>query len=91
MVKLALLDRAGTDSRSLLTAQREQLAPIGAALADRLARAEGFDRTLARWRYETVSAALRFLDAAITPEAGPGPTAPAAGPGASSLAPYSGA
>jgi DNA-binding PadR family transcriptional regulator len=67
MVKLALLDRSGADARSLLTAQREQLAPIGAALADRLAGADGFDRTLARWRYETVSAALRFLDAALAP------------------------
>jgi DNA-binding PadR family transcriptional regulator len=72
MVKLALLDRAGADPRGLLAAQREQLAPIGAALAERLVGADGFDRTLTRWRFETVSAALRFLDAALTAEADPG-------------------
>jgi DNA-binding PadR family transcriptional regulator len=65
MVKLALLDRSGADRRALLTAQREQLAPIAEALAERLGSASGFDRTLALWRYETVSAALRFLDAAL--------------------------
>src|SRR5580704_16098416 len=36
MVKLALLDRSGADPRALLTAQREQLAPIADALAERL-------------------------------------------------------
>jgi DNA-binding PadR family transcriptional regulator len=65
MVKLALLDRAAADPQPLLTAQREQLGPIADALAERLGTATGFDRTLALWRYETVSAALRFLDAAL--------------------------
>ncbi|HMG62530.1 MAG TPA: PadR family transcriptional regulator [Streptosporangiaceae bacterium] len=65
MVKLALLHRSGSDPQPLLTAQREQLAPIAGALAERLGTAAGFDRTLALWRYETVSAALRFLDAAL--------------------------
>jgi DNA-binding PadR family transcriptional regulator len=67
MVKLALLDRIGADAVPLLTAQHDQLAPIAAALAERLAAAAGYDRTLALWRYETVSAALRFLEACITP------------------------
>jgi DNA-binding PadR family transcriptional regulator len=67
MVKLALLDRSGADAQPLLTAQREQLAPIAGALTERLTSATGFDRTLALWRYETVSAALRFLDAALRP------------------------
>jgi hypothetical protein len=35
--------------------QREQLVPVG-ALRERLAAASGFDRALALWRYETVSA-----------------------------------
>jgi DNA-binding PadR family transcriptional regulator len=65
MVKLALLDRAGGDPRPLLAAQREQIVPIAAALQERLDKAGGFDRTLVLWRYETVSAALRFLDAAL--------------------------
>jgi DNA-binding PadR family transcriptional regulator len=65
MVKLALLERAGGSSRQLLADQREQLAPIAAALRERLEAAAGFDRTLILWRYETVSAALRFLDATL--------------------------
>ncbi len=63
LVKLALLDRAGADPGPLLEAQREHLAPVAEALHDRLGEAEGFDRTLALWRYETVSATVRFLDA----------------------------
>ena len=63
LVKLALLDRAGTDPQPLLQAQREHLVPVADALRARLAVAEGFDRTLALWRYETVSATVRFLDA----------------------------
>jgi DNA-binding PadR family transcriptional regulator len=64
LVKLALLDRAGSDPQSLLQAQREQLVPVADGLHDRLAAAAGFDRTLALWRYETISATVRFLDAA---------------------------
>jgi len=67
LVKLALLDRAGADSRGLLQAQQEQLVPIAAALEERLAAAAGFDRTLTLWRYETISATLRFLDALPRP------------------------
>jgi DNA-binding PadR family transcriptional regulator len=63
LVKLALLDRAGTDSRELLLAQHEQLVPIAEALAERLGTATGFDRTVALWRHETITATLRFLDA----------------------------
>ncbi len=62
LAKLALLDRAGTDLRPLLDAQREQLQPVAAALRVRLASATGFDRTIAVWRWETLSATLRFLD-----------------------------
>jgi DNA-binding PadR family transcriptional regulator len=63
LVKLALLDRSGGDPQPLLAAQREQIAVVADALRDRLAASAGFDRTLALWRYETVSATLRFLDA----------------------------
>jgi DNA-binding PadR family transcriptional regulator len=63
LVKLALLDRAGTDPQPLLVAQREYLAPLADALHARLSDAAGFDRTLVLWRYETVSATIRFLDA----------------------------
>ncbi len=70
LVKLALLDRAGQPAAPLLAAQREQLLPIAAALRDRLAEAGGFERTLALWRYETVSATLRFLNAAMPARVG---------------------
>jgi DNA-binding PadR family transcriptional regulator len=62
LVKLALLDRAGADPQPLLVAQREHLAPLAGALHARLDEASGFDRTLVLWRYETVSATIRFLD-----------------------------
>ena len=65
LVKLALLDRAGVSAAALLEAQRQLLVPIAAALGERLAAASGFERTLALWRHETVSATLRFLDAAM--------------------------
>jgi DNA-binding PadR family transcriptional regulator len=64
LVKLALLDRVGRDPQPLLTAQRDHLAPLADGLRDRLDAVSGFERTLALWRYETVSATVRFLDAA---------------------------
>src|ERR1700728_5370511 len=67
LVKLALLDRTGTDPQPLLATQREHLAPLADSLRARLGEATGFDRTLALWRYETVSATLRFLDALSAP------------------------
>jgi len=70
LVKLALLDRAGASAAPLLEAQRQQLVPIAAALGERLTAAIGFERTLALWRHETVSATLRFLDAATPARVG---------------------
>jgi DNA-binding PadR family transcriptional regulator len=67
LVKLALHERAGSDPGQLLRAQRDQLVPVARALSDRLATAAGFDRTLTLWRYETVTATLRFLDAVHEP------------------------
>ena len=65
LVKLALLDRAGVDSRDLLRAQRDELAPVAAALASQMRIATGYDRMLAVWRHESVSGTLRFLDALL--------------------------
>ena len=62
MLKLALLHRAGLDPRRLLTAQRDRVLPIVAALEDQARTAAGFDRTLATWRLESAMAAVRFLD-----------------------------
>lgn len=66
MLKLALLDRSGADPTPLLTAQRERLAPIVAALEEQARSGAGFDRALATWRLESARAAVRFLDG-ITP------------------------
>jgi DNA-binding PadR family transcriptional regulator len=63
LVKLALLERTGTDTHNLAAAQRALLVPIVEALRYRIAGAAGFDRTLQLWRHETASANLRFLDA----------------------------
>ena len=61
MVKLALLDRSGTDSRELLQAQLARLLPVAAALDDRLRATTGFEHTLVLWRHEAMAATLRFL------------------------------
>ena len=61
MVKLALLDRSGTDSRDLLRAQLARLLPVAAALEDRLRATTGFEHTLVLWRHGAMAATLRFL------------------------------
>ena len=67
MLKLALLDRAGQDPGPLLAAQREQVAPIVAALEEQARTSAGFDRALATWRLESARAAIRFLDGIAGP------------------------
>lgn len=62
LLKLALLDRDGRDRLPLVRAQRDRVAPVVQGLQDHAAAAEGFDAVLARWRYESAGAALRFLD-----------------------------
>ena len=62
LVKLALLERTGTDPGPLLDAQQRVLEPIASALARQCDGAEGFDKTVAAWRYETALAALRFVE-----------------------------
>lgn len=66
LVKLALLDRAGTDATALLRRQKAVLQPIASAIATERSPCEGFDATLLAWRRATASAALSFLDD-ITP------------------------
>jgi DNA-binding PadR family transcriptional regulator len=63
MVKLALHDRAGADSRPLVRAQLDRLLPAAVALDDRLRAATGFDRTLLLWRREALTATMQFLAA----------------------------
>jgi DNA-binding PadR family transcriptional regulator len=65
LLKMALLDRVGADPGDLVRAQRSQLVPIAGALAGQIPATAGFDRVLLQWRYESVSATLRFLDALL--------------------------
>jgi hypothetical protein len=69
LVKLALLARARADPQPLIRAQREHLARVADALRERLGSVSGFGRTLALWRFEAVSATVRFLDALAVPAA----------------------
>jgi PadR family transcriptional regulator AphA len=62
MIKLALLDRSGIDSRDLLQAQLATLLPVAAALDDRLRGTTGFEHTLVLWRHEAMTATVRFLE-----------------------------
>jgi PadR family transcriptional regulator AphA len=63
MLKLLFLDRRAADPSPLLGAQREWLVAREGELRAGLGDAEGFDRTLALWRAENASAAIRFVDA----------------------------
>jgi DNA-binding PadR family transcriptional regulator len=67
MVKLALLDRTGTDPRELLQAQLARLLPLAAALDERLQATTGFEHVLTLYRHESVSGTLRFLQALTSP------------------------
>lgn len=71
LLKLALLDRSGTDSTALLRAQRRQLLPRLAALERLRLEAEGFDGVLVEWRVTSSQATLDFLDAIEVPSATP--------------------
>ena len=62
LMKLALLDRAGSDPADLLVRQRAVLEPIVAAIGAERSPGGGFDAVLLAWRRATASAALSFLD-----------------------------
>ena len=66
LLKLALLDRVGTDATGLLQRQKAILELIVSAIAVERPQRSGFDATLLAWRRATAAAALSFLDD-ITP------------------------
>ena len=66
LIKLALLDRAGTDPTGLLRRQKAILQPIASAVATERPQRKGFDATLLAWRRATATATISFLDD-ITP------------------------
>ena len=63
MVKLALHDRIGADSRPLVRAQLARLVPAAAALDGRLRTATGFEHTMVLWRHGAMTATMQFLTA----------------------------
>jgi DNA-binding PadR family transcriptional regulator len=65
MMKLALLDRTGSDPRDLVRAQLAQLVPVAAALDVQLSASTGFEHTLVLWRHAAMTATMRFLEALI--------------------------
>jgi PadR family transcriptional regulator AphA len=62
LMKLALLDRRGLPSASLVAAQRTALVPVLASVEAEREQSEGFDTVLLSWRVGNLRAALRFLD-----------------------------
>jgi PadR family transcriptional regulator AphA len=71
LIKLALLDRAGTDATGLLQRQKAVLEPIASAISLEQPQSQGFDATLLAWRRATAAAALSFLDDITQSGAGP--------------------
>lgn len=61
LMKLAFLDRRGTDPRALIELQRALLQPIVAAI-DEQPEGAGFDATLHAWRRSAATSVLGFLD-----------------------------
>ena len=62
LLKLALLDRAGSDPTGLLERQKATLEPIAQAINAESPSSDGFDATLLAWRRATAAATLSFLD-----------------------------
>lgn len=70
LVKLLVLERAGKESAPLLQAQLAVLQGGESALADRVARTSGFERTVAVWRLTSARAARAFVEALLDERSG---------------------
>ena len=62
MLKLLFLARADADQGSLLRSQRERFESLAGRLTVAINDADGFDQVLLRWRLESTTAAIRFID-----------------------------
>jgi DNA-binding PadR family transcriptional regulator len=67
LLKLALLDRAGSDPAGLLRRQKATLEPIARAITAERPDQQGFDATLLAWRRATAAAAMSFLEDVTQP------------------------
>ena len=66
MLKLLFLARRDADPAPLLTAQREHFETLARRLAAAADEAGGFDQVLLRWRLESTTAAVRFIDGLVS-------------------------
>lgn len=64
LLKLALLDRAGTDPSALVAAQAEKVQAQLAGLTRSRRQARGFERVLLEWRIASSRATVEFLGSA---------------------------
>jgi DNA-binding PadR family transcriptional regulator len=62
MLKLLFLGRSNADPAPLLTAQRDHFESLAGRLTGAIDSADGFDQVLLRWRLESTTAAIRFID-----------------------------
>ena len=62
LLKLLFITRSGRDPRQLLSGQRGRFEALAERLTAAAGTAEGFDAVLVRWRLESTTAAIRFLD-----------------------------
>lgn len=62
LLKLLFLQRGERDPSPLLHAQRATFVSHAEELSERSTAVDGFDRILLRWRYESTTAAIRFID-----------------------------
>jgi DNA-binding PadR family transcriptional regulator len=62
MLKLLFLSRSEADPAPLLSSQRERFEALTQRLAAATDEASGFDQVLLRWRLESTTAAVRFID-----------------------------
>jgi DNA-binding PadR family transcriptional regulator len=70
LLKLGFLWTRGESTQALLSAQRAVVEPIREGLKEKLASAEGFDHTLALWRFESAQALVRFVERLRTEDGG---------------------
>jgi len=62
LLKLGFVWMRGESAEPLLSAQLTIVEPIVEGLEEKLSIAEGFDRTLALWRFESAQALVRFIE-----------------------------
>ena len=62
LLKLGFLWRRNESADALLKAQLAVIEPMLEGLREKLAGSEGFDHTLALWRYESARALVRFVE-----------------------------